>query len=141
MTEYNGRLCPPPCPGGCLCTTELYMGVFCGRWPPRVETCCNFNLHNYSCVDGNFYVIYNKLNDFHTTGWILLSIITAPLFSSIIFSDLHSGTTFHGDCECQHCVLSPNVPHKFHNSTSVIQVSPYSSIYSNLHLKWHACVG
>ena len=30
------------------------------------------NPHNYSCVDGNFYVIYNKLNDFHTTGWILL---------------------------------------------------------------------
>ena len=37
--------------------------------PPRVETCCsNFNLHNYICVDGNFYVIYNKLNDIHTTG-------------------------------------------------------------------------
>ena len=35
------------------------------RWPPRVETCCsNFNLHNYSCVDGNFYdiYIYNELN-------------------------------------------------------------------------------
>ena len=33
------------------------------RWPPRVETCCsNFNLHKYSCVDRNFYVIYNKLN-------------------------------------------------------------------------------
>jgi len=25
-------LCPPPCPGGCLCTTELCMGVFCGTW-------------------------------------------------------------------------------------------------------------
>ena len=25
-------LCPPPCPGGCLCTTELCMGVFCGSW-------------------------------------------------------------------------------------------------------------
>ena len=34
------------------------------RWPPRVKTCCsNFNLHNYTCVDGNFYVIYNKLKD------------------------------------------------------------------------------
>ena len=32
MTEYNGRLCPPPCPGGCLCTTELCMGVFCRTW-------------------------------------------------------------------------------------------------------------
>ena len=29
--------------------------------PPKVKACCNFNLHNYSCVDGYFYVIYNKL--------------------------------------------------------------------------------
>ena len=52
------------------------------RWPPRVETCCsNFNLHNYSCVDGNFYVIYNKLNDFHTTGWILLVVTQISVHS------------------------------------------------------------
>jgi len=34
--------------------------------------CSNFNLYNYSCVDEKFYVIYNNLIDFHTTGWILL---------------------------------------------------------------------
>ena len=56
------------------------------RWPLRVETCCsNFNLHNYSCVDGNFYVIYNKLNDFHTTGWILLILVCISVTDIICY--------------------------------------------------------
>jgi len=36
--------CPPPCPGGCLCTTELCMGVFCGTWCYEFfcwGPCCN----------------------------------------------------------------------------------------------------
>ena len=83
------------------------------------------------------FVLNKWVDNLEEKVWLQL-LSSAALFSLIYTQDI----TFYGDCECQHCVLSPNVPHKFHhNSTSVIQVSPYSSIYSNLHLKWHACVG
>jgi len=37
---------------------SLYSTIKMMHGPINIRCCSNFNLYNYSCVDGNFYVTY-----------------------------------------------------------------------------------